>query len=63
MAVPPQKTPPTTKKMAIPMTMNEGLPGRPGDSATQQFWLSRLQVINWGVFDGYHTKVCARSVG
>ncbi|MBF9520692.1 nuclease [Mycobacterium sp. MHSD3] len=35
--------------------MNEGLPGRPGDSATQQFWLSRLQVINWGVFDGYHT--------
>jgi uncharacterized protein YPO0396 len=41
--------------MAIPMTMNEGLPGRPGDAATQQFWLSRLQVINWGVFDGYHT--------
>ena len=20
----------------------------------KQFWLSRLQVINWGVFDGYH---------
>ena len=22
---------------------------------TEQFHLSRLQVINWGVFDGYHT--------
>ena len=21
---------------------------------TEQFHLSRLQVINWGVFDGYH---------
>ena len=22
---------------------------------TEQFHLSRLQVINWGVFDGYHS--------
>ena len=22
---------------------------------TNQFYLSRLQVINWGVFDGYHS--------
>lgn len=25
------------------------------NAVTQQFWLSRLQVINWGVFDGYHS--------
>ncbi len=24
-------------------------------SATEQFHLSRLQIINWGVFDGYHS--------
>ena len=24
-------------------------------SMTEQFHLARLQVINWGVFDGYHS--------
>lgn len=26
----------------------------------RQFWLSRLQVINWGVFDGYHNIAFTR---
>ncbi|TRW89184.1 AAA family ATPase [Mycolicibacterium sp. 018/SC-01/001] len=34
------------------MTTNKG-EGR-------QFWLSRLQIINWGVFDGYHSMTFTR---
>ena len=30
-------------------------------SPARQVWLSRLQVINWGVFDGYHDLHLSRN--
>ncbi len=37
--------------------LNGGAPAakKPTSKLTEQFHLSRLQVINWGVFDGYHS--------
>lgn len=31
------------------------------NSPERQVWLSRLQVINWGVFDGYHDLRLSRA--
>lgn len=37
------------------MTQREMTQMTTNNVAGQQYWLSRLQVINWGVFDGYHS--------
>jgi len=52
----PADTTPSRARVVVPIAyVGASGPTTQRTTLTEQFHLSRLQVINWGVFDGYHS--------